>query len=432
MDHLFQEIELARELAESGDLDAAIDILRPLTGAEGEIGREASYAVAYCYHVTGESRRAFSIARELAERYPLCPEAHLLLGGIASDLGEHRESERAFRRALGLDSGSGAIHFHLGLLHHRMGRHRAALRDLHRARVLGHDAGETETLRGEILFDLERYDEAIRAFEIARRYAPDRLDILIEMAAARTEIHDLDRAWDDCLAALRRDADYGPAYLQMASIRERQGLYDETRILLRNAIQLQPEAVDPYLQLAQTYLAAGADTEAAEVLDACHRNVGEEERGEEYVFLRALLVERVSGMEAALSFVRDFVRTRAAHSWDLLSLYRRLAGDGAGEAPIWEVRIEGGLPDRESGLRGFRRRFWIAAPTAEEAVVQVRDLLDPLAPARWRARCRVSSRAAFREFGPYQCGEYESAPDRRPSGRRRQNSVSTTSGGQAR
>ncbi|MBN1418358.1 MAG: tetratricopeptide repeat protein [Planctomycetes bacterium] len=432
MDYVFREIEFARELAEGGDLDGAIEILRPLTGAEGEIGQEARYAVAYCYHAAGESGRALALAGELAERYPLCPEAQLLFGGIASDVGDYKASERALRRARTLDPGSGLIYFHLGLLHHRMGRHRTALRDLRRARSLGHDPGETEALCGEILFDLERYEEAIRTFETARRHAPERLDLLVEMSAARAEINDLDGAWEDCISALRRDADFGPAYLQMASIRERQGQRDEARALLRNAIQLQPDAAEPYLQLAQTHLAAGTDAEAAEILDACHRNVAEEARGEEYVFLRALLLERTAGRDAALGCLRDFLRSQPAQSWDLLSLYRRLAGQRCGEVPIWQVRIDGKLPDPSRGLRGFRRSLWIAAPTVEEAIGQVRELLDPLVPARFTVTCRVSSRAALRELGPYQCGEYQPTPEARSAASGGQRIASTTRGGHAR
>jgi tetratricopeptide (TPR) repeat protein len=175
-----------------------------MTGTGTGMFRDALVELAFLYDRTGRSARAIEKLEEVVERYPGDPQVGLftyrlaeanrrLAGEIAASLEEslppttrlEREALLARHRAEAVDLYARAI----GLLSSR--------RDVERSRIEELSLRNAHFYAGDLLTDLGRYDEAIRAFDLARdRYnnEPATLVALIQIVNIHVARGDLRRA----------------------------------------------------------------------------------------------------------------------------------------------------------------------------------------------------------------------------------------------
>jgi adenylate cyclase len=121
--------------------------------------------------------RAERLAPEYAELHVAMAVAEYqrVINGWTEHVNESlRRAEERARRALSLDEGGAAARAHamLGSIHARRGRFAAALAEVSRAIEINPSDTEALIARGGVLLYLGRLDEAIDAFEAARRFDP--------------------------------------------------------------------------------------------------------------------------------------------------------------------------------------------------------------------------------------------------------------------
>jgi tetratricopeptide (TPR) repeat protein len=175
-----------------------------MAGTSTGMFRDALVELALLYDRTGRSARAIEKLEEIIERYPGDPqiglftyrlaEAHRRLAGeIAASLEESLPpTTRAVRAALLARHRDDAVDLYgraIALL--------GAKRDVERSRIEELSLRNAHFYTGDVLTDLGRYDEAIRAFDLARdRYnnEPATLVALIQIVNIHVERGDLRRA----------------------------------------------------------------------------------------------------------------------------------------------------------------------------------------------------------------------------------------------
>lgn len=175
-----------------------------MAGTSTGMFRDALVELALLYDRTGRSARAIEKLEEIIERYPGDPqiglftyrlaEAHRRLAGeIAASLEESLPpTTRAEREALLARHRDDAVDLYgraIALL--------GAKRDVERSRIEELSLRNAHFYTGDVLTDLGRYDEAIRAFDLARdRYnnEPATLVALIQIVNIHVERGDLRRA----------------------------------------------------------------------------------------------------------------------------------------------------------------------------------------------------------------------------------------------
>lgn len=116
----------------------SIDVHRQRILEEANAGRRAAerFRMVHVMLETGQTAQAREELEICLQENPLHIEAYLLQAGLAEDLGQLREAERAYRRALYLDRECALAHFHLGLVLQQLGETAGSIRSLKTARVL--------------------------------------------------------------------------------------------------------------------------------------------------------------------------------------------------------------------------------------------------------------------------------------------------------
>jgi tetratricopeptide (TPR) repeat protein len=163
-------------------------------------------------------------------------DGHLNLGAALSELGRHDEAAPHFERALALKPSHAAIHFKYGLALKSKGDLPGASRHLARAADLDPALADAPYQLGIVLLALDRVDEAAQALREALKRRPDMVSALYELGQVLSRLQSLEEASRCFERGLVLDPQSPALYLGLARTRHLQGLCQEARTLVAQAL----------------------------------------------------------------------------------------------------------------------------------------------------------------------------------------------------
>lgn len=195
----------ARELLEQGDLDDAVRQARIAANERPDLG--------ICHAVLAEAlnatrdRGALEAARRATELNPALVDGWRELGDAYMESRQAGKAEAAYREALARDESYALARAKLAQALLEQGRSREALDMAMSAEDRGGDAFMVAAIRGDILAEMSRHDDAAESYDRALRLEPEDHWILHQAAIAHSRAGNDDRAAELFEQALRYDRD---------------------------------------------------------------------------------------------------------------------------------------------------------------------------------------------------------------------------------
>ncbi len=195
----------ARELLEQGDLEDAVRQARIAANERPDLG--ICHAVlAEAFNATRD-RGALEAARRATELNPALVDGWRELGDAYMETRQAGKAEAAYREALARDESYALARAKLAQALLEQGRSREALDMAMSAEDRGGDAFMVAAIRGDILAEMSRHDDAAEAYDRALRLEPEDHWILHQAAIAHSRAGNDDRAAELFEQALRYDRD---------------------------------------------------------------------------------------------------------------------------------------------------------------------------------------------------------------------------------
>jgi tetratricopeptide (TPR) repeat protein len=195
----------ARELLEQGDLDDAVRQARVAVGERPDLG--------ICHAVLAEALNAIrdhgalDSARRATELNPALVDGWRELGDAYMESRQAGKAEAAYREALARDESYALARAKLAQALLDQGRSREALDMAMSAEDRGADAFMVAAIRGDILAEMNRHDDAAEAYDRALSMEPEDHWILHQAAIAHSRAGNDERAAALFEQALQRDRD---------------------------------------------------------------------------------------------------------------------------------------------------------------------------------------------------------------------------------
>jgi tetratricopeptide (TPR) repeat protein len=129
----------------------------------------------------------------------------------------------------------------------------AAARDFRKAASLDHSAPRPLEELGDVTYQSERYDQAVKAYEASARLDDHAPRINYKLALARYRSEDLDGTLAALDEAVRLDDRMAEAYYLMGVCLRDKGRLPEARVALEKAVTLSPGLIPAREELADTF-----------------------------------------------------------------------------------------------------------------------------------------------------------------------------------
>ena len=195
----------ARESLEQGDLDEAVRQARVAVGERSDLG-VCQAVLAEALNATRD-RGALEAARRATELNPALVDGWRELGDAYMESRQAGKAEAAYREALVRDESYALARAKLAQALLEQGRSREALEMALSAEDRGGDAFMVAAIRGDILAEMSRHDEAAESYDRALHMEPEDHWILHQAAIAHSRAGNDDRAATLFEQALRYDRD---------------------------------------------------------------------------------------------------------------------------------------------------------------------------------------------------------------------------------
>ncbi len=195
----------ARESLEQGDLDQAVRNARVAVGERPDLG-VCQAMLAEALNATRD-RGALEAARRATELNPALVDGWRELGDAYMEARQAGKAEAAYREALARDESYALARAKLAQALLDQGRSREALEMALSAEDRGGDAFLVAAIRGDILAEMSRHDEAAESYDRALHMEPEDHWILHQAAIAHSRAGNDDRAAELFEQALRYDRD---------------------------------------------------------------------------------------------------------------------------------------------------------------------------------------------------------------------------------
>ncbi len=226
----------------------------------------------------GRLQEAAADFDEALRRDDASAAAWIGLGRVALARDDFQAAVEALERALKLSPAATEIFYPLGLAYRGLGRMEEARSSLARrgtvaAPVADPLMDEIKALetgmrlhlnRGNAEFAAERFEDAVRSFEMAVEADPQSVLARMNLAAALTRLGDSAGALEHTQRALELESDHARANFGMATLLARQGRDAESVEFYRRAVQKDPSYRDAHFNFANALRRLSRFDEAAE------------------------------------------------------------------------------------------------------------------------------------------------------------------------
>jgi tetratricopeptide (TPR) repeat protein len=233
----------SRDALEQGDLDEAVRQARTAVKERPDLG--------VCHAVLAETlnatrdRGALEAARRATELNPALVDGWRELGDAYLEARQAGKAEAAYREALARDESYALARAKLAQALLEQSRSREALEMALSAEDRGGDAFMVAAIRGDILAEMSRHDEAAESYDRALRMEPEDHWVLHQAAIAHSRAGNDDRAADLFEQALRHDHDgCHQTFVDYGDLLRRVGRIGDAVRMYRKAVAAVPNDPD--------------------------------------------------------------------------------------------------------------------------------------------------------------------------------------------
>jgi len=211
------DLHKAMKLYHDGRLPDAADRLQRLLNKHPHL-HEAAFTLGVIAFRSGDTARALDLVRHAIDLEPKAHHYRMTLG-VLLDAGEdYAGAEAAYREALRIKSDDPTTWGALGETYRKLGHLGKALACLDKAVGFAPGNPEMQRQRAGILYDLDRIDEARRAYEQVLEAAPDSVATHLSLGMLLKGTGDRGGATTAFEAALRLDPDNPTAHFHLAQV----------------------------------------------------------------------------------------------------------------------------------------------------------------------------------------------------------------------
>jgi tetratricopeptide (TPR) repeat protein len=199
----------------------------------------------------GKNEKARRYALKIVDKYPRNSEFHKLLGSLYEKEGNINVALDEYIRAVELNNSDYEMHYKVAELLQKNERNDDAIIMLQDLLKMKPDYLEASKLLGNILYDEERFKEAVSVYMYALRYNPADYDLYYNLGMTFTRLNDFQKAKEYYKRAAVINTYLFNGQYNLALIAMIQGELDEAQRHLMQA--LQQEELEPmvYYYLAQ-------------------------------------------------------------------------------------------------------------------------------------------------------------------------------------
>ncbi|MFZ0594154.1 MAG: tetratricopeptide repeat protein [Bryobacteraceae bacterium] len=227
------------------------------------------------------SSQTISEIQTALKQNPHDPRAHYQLGLIFGQLGDMRDAEDEFRRAIEAKPDYAEAHYRLAFTLIAQPKDKLdwpqAAEECRAALKIRPEYPEALNLLGVALVSMNRSDEAVPLFEHAIRLWPNYAEAHLNLGMAREAASQIDAAIAEYRLAIASKPNYAEAHVRLGKCLLGEGKIDEARGALEAALRSNPDLADGHYTLARLFLAqhdeSSAQVELKQVEQLNHRSV---------------------------------------------------------------------------------------------------------------------------------------------------------------
>ena len=217
------------------------------------------------YHTNlGAAQQALGNFRDSEESYrrairlqPRYPDAHFNLGVLLAGRGEIAAAQQAYEQAVRIKPELAEAHVNLGNIHKSLGRLNEAEAAFRRAIRARPSYSLAHYNLGNLFHDQQRLEEAVDSYERALKYAPRSLDILYNLGTACLAAEQVDRAVAALQQAIAIAPDNARAHNNLGLARRKEGNLSGARQCFERACTLSPPFAEAHNNLGSVQSALG-------------------------------------------------------------------------------------------------------------------------------------------------------------------------------
>ena len=217
-------------------------------------------------HNSGELEAAEDLYRQHLEQEPNDFKAHCNLGCLLEGQGRLVEAQKCQMTALDIKPDEYMPHYNLGHVLQRQGRLEAAAGAYRRALELAPEFTQAHFNLGQVLYEQGQSEDALTSFRRATESGPDSFEAHAAMGATLFELKRIEEA----VAAYQRALELNPQAEEeqyfLGRMLETLGRFSEAESAYRKTLELNPVAVVAMEALAGVLYKKGRQDEAVEIL----------------------------------------------------------------------------------------------------------------------------------------------------------------------
>jgi tetratricopeptide (TPR) repeat protein len=238
-------IERAVSLFDAGEFDAAEALTRKLREAYPSDDTFPRLLAQIAFRQARFEEAIVSMENALGLN-PMNSAYHNDFGAILAACERWPEAEAAYRMAKALDPKNANAAFNLALALSRQDKADAALEELDTLETQRPDFSETCALRGKLLLNEKRFDEAVDALSKAIALGDDAPDVQDDLGSALFQAGRNEEAFEVFFKSGKVDAENAQMNCAMGHLMLKKGELEEARRFVETAIEIDPALAEPH------------------------------------------------------------------------------------------------------------------------------------------------------------------------------------------